>query len=149
MTEDKKDEIMENIIKKRKRGKRRKRKGQRRRSRNQRQSSFKGIAIGLIVVACLSLFAVLIMLSAHNRKPSIDLTLEKYNRIQTGMSYTEVVNIIGYDGTEMSRNKLDAIPTISKEVITVMYMWQNSNGSNMNALFQNDKLMQKAQFGLK
>ena len=30
-----------------------------------------------------------------------------------------------------------------------MYMWQNSDGSNMNAMFQNDKLVNKAQFGLK
>lgn len=32
---------------------------------------------------------------------------------------------------------------------TVMYQWVNRNGSNMNAMFQNNKLVQKAQFGLK
>ncbi len=32
---------------------------------------------------------------------------------------------------------------------TVMHQWMNSDGSNMNAMFQNDKLVQKAQFGLR
>jgi hypothetical protein len=32
---------------------------------------------------------------------------------------------------------------------TVMYSWQNPDGSNMNAMFQDDKLVSKAQFMLK
>jgi hypothetical protein len=32
--------------------------------------------------------------------------------------------------------------------VSVMYIWKNSDGSNMNALFQNGKLLNKAQFGL-
>jgi hypothetical protein len=143
------DDIIKKVIRKRKRGgKRKKRGGSRSRNRNQRPNNFRGIAIGLVIVSFLSLFTILVMISHHNKTPSINLTLKKYNRIQTGMSYTEVTNIIGYDGTEMSRNKMDAIPGFSNEVITIMYMWQNNNGSNMNAIFQNDKLVQKAQFGL-
>ena len=57
------------------------------------------------------------------------------------MSYKEVVSIIGAPGEEMSR------VTIS-DVTTVMYSWTNSDFSNMNAMFQNDKLVSKAQFGL-
>ena len=30
-----------------------------------------------------------------------------------------------------------------------MYSWQNGNGSNMNAMFQGDRLVNKAQFGLR
>jgi hypothetical protein len=30
-----------------------------------------------------------------------------------------------------------------------MYAWQNADGSNMNAMFQNDRLISKAQFGLR
>ena len=29
-----------------------------------------------------------------------------------------------------------------------MYSWKNANGSNMNAMFQDGRLISKAQFGL-
>jgi hypothetical protein len=70
------------------------------------------------------------------------LTLAMYNLLTDGISYADAVKIIGKDGTEMSRSSLGGY-------VTVMYSWQNSDGSNMNAMFQNDKLIQKAQFGLK
>jgi hypothetical protein len=77
------------------------------------------------------------------------VTFDEYQRIQNGMSYRQVVNIIGADGEEMSRNNIDGVPGVIESIDTVMYQWVNSNGSNMNAMFQNDKLNQKAQFGLK
>lgn len=70
------------------------------------------------------------------------VTKEEYDKIKTGMSYEEVVKIIGFEGEEMSQNEMGGIKT-------VMYMWQNPDGSNMNAMFQDNKLVQKAQFGLK
>ena len=70
------------------------------------------------------------------------VTKEKYDKLKTGMSYEEVVKIIGWEGEEMSQNEVGGTKT-------VMYMWQNPDGSNMNAMFQNDKLIQKSQFGLK
>lgn len=69
------------------------------------------------------------------------VTMDEFNQIQSGMSYQQTVNIIGFDGTEMSRSELFGI-------VTVMYSWSNSNGSNMNAMFQNDQLISKAQLGL-
>ena len=86
------------------------------------------------------------------KMPSIGkqiVTFYEYQRVQNGMSYAQVVNIIGAEGEEMSRNKIDGVPGIMESIETVMYQWVNSNGSNMNAMFQNDKLFQKAQFGLK
>ncbi len=77
------------------------------------------------------------------------VTYTKYERIQNGMSYKEVVAIIGVEGREMSRNKMDGAPGVMESLVTVMYGWQNQGGSNMNAIFQNDKLVQKAQFGLR
>jgi len=77
----------------------------------------------------------------HDTEPQI-ITYEKYCKIKTGMSYNNVVRIIGSPGKEMSRSKIAGIETI-------MYMWQNGNGSNMNAMFQDGKLTSKAQFGLK
>ena len=72
-----------------------------------------------------------------------------YQRIQTGMSYGEVVGIIGERGEELARNKMDGVPGVMESIETVMYQWVNDDGSSMNAMFQNNKLKQKAQFGLK
>ena len=71
-------------------------------------------------------------------------TLAEYNRIRVGMSYDEVREIIGAQGTEMSRNPIGGITT-------VMYSWRGAGiaGANMNAVFQDGKLVDKAQFGLR
>jgi len=71
-------------------------------------------------------------------------TLAEYNRIHVGMSYDEVREIIGAQGTEMSRNRTGGITT-------VMYSWPGAGivGANMNAIFQGGKLVDKAQFGLR
>jgi hypothetical protein len=76
------------------------------------------------------------------------ITKAKYGQILDGMSYKEVVQIIGKEGEELSSSNIPAIPGVMGSITTKMYMWKNSDGSNMNAMFQNDKLMQKAQFGL-
>jgi Domain of Unknown Function with PDB structure (DUF3862) len=64
-----------------------------------------------------------------------------YDAIQPGMSYSSVSEMIGSPGEELSRTDLAGYTTI-------MYAWKNVNGSNMNAMFQNDRLVDKAQFGL-
>lgn len=70
------------------------------------------------------------------------VTMENYLKLQNGMSYRDVVAILGSEGTEMSSNEIAGTRT-------VMYSWHGSGLGNMNAMFQNDKMMQKAQFGLK
>ncbi|MBT9547981.1 MAG: DUF3862 domain-containing protein [Candidatus Sericytochromatia bacterium] len=76
-------------------------------------------------------------------KPKSQVTMANYNRLKTGMSYEQVVAILGKAGTELSSNDIAGYQT-------VMYQWEgDSFASNMNAMFQNGKLMQKAQFGLK
>lgn len=68
--------------------------------------------------------------------------MANYSRIQTGMTYEQVKTILGKDGTEMSSNNIAGYKD-------AMYQWSGDNfGANMNAMFQNDKLIQKAQFGL-
>ncbi len=57
------------------------------------------------------------------------------------MTYEEAVRIVGARGDEQSRSDLAGLTT-------VMYSWMNDNGSNMNAMFQNNRLVTKAQFGL-
>jgi hypothetical protein len=77
------------------------------------------------------------------------VTMSKYEQIQNNMSYDQAVQIIGKHGVEMSRNHIQGVPGVMPSVDTVMYQWMNSGGSNMNAMFQNDKLVSKAQAGLR
>lgn len=69
------------------------------------------------------------------------VTRADYERIVPGMNYEQVQSIIGIPGTELSRSEIAGYTT-------VMYSWKNANGSNMNAMFQNRQLVNKAQFGL-
>ena len=81
---------------------------------------------------------------AQNQTPGAGgITMAKYDRIKTGMSYKEVVEILGKEGKELSNNEVGGIKT-------VVYQWEAEGaGSNMNATFQKDKLLSKAQFGLR
>lgn len=70
------------------------------------------------------------------------VTMENYGKLETGMSYEEVVAILGEPGEEISSNEIGGIKN-------AMYMWEaDSFGGNMNAMFQNGELIQKSQFGL-
>lgn len=77
------------------------------------------------------------------------VTLDKYNRIKSGMFYAEVVSIIGKDGEELSRSDIPGVQVFMPPIETIMFQWKNGNGSNMNAMFQNNSLISKAQYGLK
>ncbi|MCL4837057.1 MAG: zinc-ribbon domain-containing protein [Thermoanaerobaculia bacterium] len=69
------------------------------------------------------------------------VTRAEYDQLREGMTYEEAVRIVGARGDEQSRSDLAGLTT-------VMYSWMNDNGSNMNAMFQNNRLVTKAQFGL-
>jgi hypothetical protein len=71
------------------------------------------------------------------------VTKDEFDRIEDGMSYAQVKGIIGADGEILSQSSIAGIST-------VMYKWDGSGslGANMNAMFQNGKLVSKAQFGL-
>lgn len=81
------------------------------------------------------------ILSSTSSKTQV-ITLDKFNNIKDGMAYWQVVSIIGKDGEKLSESEFSGFTT-------VMYSWSNSNGSSMNIMFQNGKLVSKAQFGLK
>ena len=76
--------------------------------------------------------------------PEPQITMEKFAYIKPGMSYEVVAAVLGSPGVEMSSSKIMG-------VTTVMYDWQNGGfmAGGMNATFQNNKLVSKAQFGLK
>ncbi len=79
--------------------------------------------------------------SIRGSEPPV-VTLAEYEQIREGMTYEQVRGIIGAPGQELSRSDLAGYTT-------VMYSWSNPNGSNMNAMFQNGGLVNKAQFGLR
>lgn len=75
------------------------------------------------------------------------ITLEEFNRIETGMTYEQVTDIIGGEGTVLSEADITGNP----EYKTTIYTWEGSGslGANANVTFQGGKVVSKAQFGLK
>lgn len=73
---------------------------------------------------------------------SSEITLEMYNSIETGMTYDEVVSVLGENGAFLSNSKiLDSISEI--------YTWSGTSlGSSCNITFQDGKVIAKAQYGL-
>jgi len=70
------------------------------------------------------------------------VTAATFAQLKTGMKYADVVKILGSEGEVLSESELGGTKT-------VMYQWKGDGISNMNAMFQNNKLINKAQFGLK
>lgn len=96
---------------------------------------------GLIFCACVLALAIATNLSIPNPD---DVTMSKYLQLQTGMSYSEAVDILGKSGTEISSGEI--VPGYKIQ----MFQWFNeAQTGNMNATFQNDRLTTKAQFGLR
>ena len=77
-----------------------------------------------------------------DRKGSADLTQDKFNKVNTDMSYDEVKGILGSDG-EMTR-----ISKIGKSTST-SYTWKGPKNQRVITSFRNDKLTNKTQLGLK
>ena len=75
------------------------------------------------------------------------VTLAEFERIETSMSYQEVVDVIGDPGFVAAPSA--APESDDGDVETSMYVWQNSDASNMNAIFRNGQLVRKAQLYLK
>jgi hypothetical protein len=63
-------------------------------------------------------------------------TRVEFDRVAQGMTYEQFVSIKGTSSELIISNEIDGIRTM-------MYSWKNANGSNINAIFQNGKLIQK------
>lgn len=69
-------------------------------------------------------------------------TLDIFNQIEIGMSYEEIVQLVGAEGT------LSTESGYSNQTMKVYY-WYSSNGiSNMTISFMNGKVSAKSQIGL-
>lgn len=86
----------------------------------------------------------IILISIFSNISGNKLNLSKFNQIQTGMSYEEVVKIIGSEGEVVSESDMFGYHTI-------MYSWSGKGSTGANAIFtfQNNKLNNKAQVGLR
>ncbi len=75
------------------------------------------------------------------------ISLEEFNKIETGMTYDEVCGIIGGEGTLGSSVDIG----VGDEYKTEIYQWtgDGSIGANANVTFQGGKVISKAQIGLK
>lgn len=75
------------------------------------------------------------------------ISLEEFNNIETGMTYEQVCDIVGGEGTLSSSVDVG----IGEEYKTKIYQWTGSGsiGANANVTFQGGKVISKAQVGLK
>lgn len=75
-------------------------------------------------------------------KPSSpSMSKATYASVREGMTYDQVIAIVGPPAQELSSNEIGGFRT-------VMYQWDAGFMANANMTFQNGKLISKAQFGL-
>ncbi|AGI11848.1 hypothetical protein X915_gp016 [Bacillus phage vB_BanS-Tsamsa] len=74
------------------------------------------------------------------------ITKTEFDAVQSGMTYEEVVAIIGSEGEMLSE-----VGSKGEQFHSVMYEWKGTGdfGANANFTFQEGKMEMKAQFGLK
>ena len=79
-------------------------------------------------------------------KNSASMSKAEFDQIQNGMTYAQVVEIVGSDGELLSE-----VGSPGSQFFTQMYKWDGSGGlgANANVLFQSGGVQSKAQFGLK
>ncbi len=72
------------------------------------------------------------------------ISLEEFNQLYEGITYEKATEIIGSSGKILSESSISG-------TTTKMYSWDGEGdiGANANALFQNGKLISKAQAGLR
>ena len=69
------------------------------------------------------------------------LTLEKYNQIKNGMSYQDVVNIVGSEGSEIMSSGEGKYKVTS-------YQWKGDDFKYLNIVLMGDKVTSKTQANL-
>lgn len=79
--------------------------------------------------------------SAQQDKDSTKIDADKFAKIENGMTYDEVVSIIGSEGSEQSTNEIGGVKT-------TMYEWESDGWGVATITFQNGKVTNKTQFGV-
>lgn len=71
-----------------------------------------------------------------------DLTMAKYDQLQTGMSLAEAVKIIGSEGSQTSNST-------SGSYKSATYKWEGDKNARIYVIFKDDKIQSKSQSNLK
>lgn len=79
--------------------------------------------------------------STQQDKDSTKIDADKFAKIENGMTYDEVVSIIGSEGSEQSTNEIGGVKT-------TMYEWESDGWGVATITFQNGKVTNKTQFGV-
>lgn len=76
--------------------------------------------------------------------PQIDsnLNVVKFNKLETGMKYADVVKMLGSEGEVISDSDMSGVKT-------TIYKWSGASGAFVKAIFQNGKLIDKVHTGLR
>ena len=84
--------------------------------------------------------------SATPESTADKITQENYDKIETGMTLDQIVEILG-EGKEMSSSSMDFA---GQTIETSVYIWQTDGFpvKNITITLQNGKVTSKAQFGL-
>lgn len=80
-------------------------------------------------------------------------TKAKFDALQHGMTYEEAVKVVGAEGNLVSNKRLSpGVPKPGEKDENVSYAktyeWKNSGNKWMTAVFENGKLVRKAESGL-
>ena len=106
-----------------------------------------GLVVFFFALAIIGAFMGGVRSGVHRAQTGV--TYEQFQRVQTGISLAQVQSILGVYSTETPKNRIDGggfIPTIE----TASYDWEGNRPlSRVGVIFQNDKVFQKTQFGLK
>lgn len=70
------------------------------------------------------------------------LTLEKFNRLENGITYKNAVRVLGGEGVETSSYSSGSLKTVT-------YKWEGEKYARITLVFKNDELSSKIQSGLK
>lgn len=99
------------------------------------------LGLAIIIVGIIAIFSS-VGGSSDEDGSKCYITLEEFNRIENGMTYEEVKEIVGCDGTVNSDTEVMGTKM-------TIYSWYGKDGiSNANVNIQNNKLINKTQIGL-
>lgn len=103
------------------------------------------LLVGFIVIGFFGSSTDHVYNNSANKNDEL-ISLEEFNKIETGMTYEQVKEIVGSDGTLTSD-----VSVGDEKYHTQIYMWYGNKitGGNANITFQNGKVVGKAQVGLK
>ena len=79
--------------------------------------------------------------SKQDETPTAEITKKEFKKIKTGMSYKEVLKIIGKKGKLISTSETNGAKTNT-------YQWRSGSSGTVVIIFQDNKVMSKTQVGV-